>query len=361
VPNHLPRVVNVLLVMEPNATQTERVQAVAPDILRVTAVSGTAFACDGGSVWPAARARSTPLEASGPGASRNDRDTLLREAHVILLALPYPTQLYARTRNLRWVHHPAAGVSNLRNSDLWGAPVPVTTSRGANAALPIAEMAIAGAFIFAKGLHAALRGSLERRDFASNVSLAGKTMGIVGLGGIGSQIARLSRGIGMRVIATRRSAAQRQSDVDGVDELFPPRELHAMLAQSDYVAVCAMLTRETERLLDEKAFAAMKEGSVVINIARGEIIDETAMIAALRCGKVRGAYLDTHAGETNGTETNGLPNPELRGLPNVVITPHISARSDNRGNVGFDLFLENLRRFLAGEPLKNLVDWQRGY
>lgn len=360
-PISLPRTINVLLIMEPNARQRERVQAVAPEMLKVTEVSGAAFSSDEGGVWPVARARSNPTDANQRGASRKERDALLREAHIILLALPYPTRLYSRTENLLWVHHPAAGASNLRNSDLWGAPVPVTTSRGANAPVPIAEMAIAGAFIFAKGLHPALRGSTLRRDFAGNVTLAGKTMGIIGLGGIGTHVARLARGMGMRVIATRRSAAHQQPDVDGVDLLFPPRELHAMLSQSDYVTVCAMLTSETEGLLEDKAFAAMKDGCVVINVARGEIIDERAMIAALRSGKLRGAYLDTHVGETNGLETNGLPNPELRALPNVVITPHISSRTDNRGTVGFDLFVENLRRFLAREPLKNVVDWQRGY
>ncbi len=350
-PQPLPRPVNVLLVMEPNPRRKERVQAIAPDLLKVTEVSATALASDGGGLWPGARASSAPS-----ATSRSDRDALLREAHVILLGVPYPKQLYTRTKSLLWVHHTAAGASNLRDSDLWGAPVPVTTSRGANAALPIAEMAVAGAFLFAKGLHAAARGSLERRDYAGNVSLAGKTMGIVGLGGIGAHVARLSRGVGMRVIATRRSAAQQQSNVDGVDVLFPPRELPAMLAQSDYVAVCAMLTGETERLLDQGAFAAMKDGAVLINIARGEIIDEPAMIAALRSGKLRGAYLDVYVGETSGP-----PDPALRAFPNVVITPHISGRADNPGAVGFDLFLENLRRFLAGEPLKNVVDWQRGY
>ena len=330
-------------------------------MLKVTEVSGAAFSGDEGGVWPAARARSTPPETDQPGAGRTERDALLREAHVVMLALPYPTKLYSRTEKLLWVHHPAAGASNLRTSDLWGAPIPVTTSRGANAALPIAEMTLAGVLIFAKGLHAALKGSMQRRDFADNVSLAGKTMGIIGLGGIGTHVARLSRGVGMRVIATRHSAARRQNDVDGVDVLFPPRELHAMLAQSDYIAVCAMLTSETEGMLDQNAFAAMKGGCVVINVARGELIDEPAMIDALRSGKIRGAYLDTHAGETNGIETNGLPNPELRALPNVVITPHISSRTDDRGAVGFDLFLENLHRFLAGEPLKNVIDWRRGY
>src|SRR5207245_134850 len=100
------------------------------------------------------------------------------------------------------------------------------------------------------------RGMTARRDYAGSVTLAGKTMGIVGLGGIGGHVARLSRGLGMRVVATRHSATARQKDVDGVDELFPAAELHAMLAESDYVAVCAMWTEQTENLINAPAFAA---------------------------------------------------------------------------------------------------------
>jgi phosphoglycerate dehydrogenase-like enzyme len=348
----LPEIINVLLVATPDGQRRARVQAVAPNRLKVTEIPPADFALDAGELWPPGRGTSGPAVSS-----REERDAALRDAQAILLNLPYPTSLYSRTHNLLWMHHPNAGASNLHRSDFWGAPVMVTTSRGANAALPIAESVVAGALMFARGLHVAARGSFERRDYAGNVSLAGKTMGIVGLGGIGGHVARLAGGLGMRVVATRRSATTRHANVDGVDELFPATELHLMLAQSDYVAVCAMLTEETERMFDAPAFAAMKEGAVLINIARGEIIDEPAMVAALASGKLRGAYLDVFAGELSGNP----PPPELRDHPNVVITPHISGMADNPGPLGFDLFLANLRRFIAGEPLSNVIDWQRGY
>lgn len=348
----LPDRINVLLVSAPDAERIERVRAIAPDRLNVVAIPAADFAQDEGFVWPPSRG------GTGTGGdNREQRDAVLRDAHVILLGFPYPTKLYSRTKNLMWVHHPNAGASNLRASDFWGSPVTVTTSRGANAALPIAETVIAGALMFAKGLHLAARGSFDRGDYAGNLSITGKTMGIIGLGGIGGHVARLARGLGMRVVATRRSATTRQMDVDGVDALFPPNELHAMLAQSDYVAVSAMLTQETEGMLNQQAFEAMKNGAVVMNVARGEIIDETAMLAALQSGKLRGAYLDVYAGEQSGS----APSQELASHPDVVMTPHVSGRADNQGPVGFDLFLENLQRFVSGEELMNVVDWERGY
>lgn len=160
----------------------------------------------------------------------------------------------------------------------------------------------------------------------------------------------------MRVRATRLSALRREADVEGVDELFPAAELHAMLAQCDYVAVCTMLTRETEGLLDSRAFDAMKAGAYVINIARGAVVVESALIEAVRSGRLAGAYLDVYAGDPVHR-----PDPALATLPNVVITPHVADRSDVPQSFGVALFRENLRRFLDGEPMENVVDWQRGY
>lgn len=348
-------VLNVLLVSAPKQARVERVRAIDPQRLRVNELSSIELAGDEGELWPPGR-MDPGLSLSRRGG-RAERDRLVREAHVILLGLPYPTRLYARTRDVLWVHHPNAGASNLWQSDFWGAPVPVTTSRGANAALPIAESVIAGALMFARGLHIGARGSMARGDYAGNVTLAGKTMGVVGLGGIGSHVARLAKGLGMTVLATRRSARARMLNVDGVDELLPPAQLHEMLGRSDFVAVCVMLTRETLGLLDPAAFAAMKPGSIVLNVARGEVIDEAAMLAALQAGRLGGAYLDVYAGELSGAPLTAA----LRDDPRVVITPHVSGRADNPGPLGFDVFLANLRNLLDGVPLRNVIDWSQGY
>lgn len=349
----LPNPVNILLLMDPVPGRTAGLEAIAPGRIKVREIPAQAVACDGGGIWPA-RSNTALSEA---GTTREERDRTLAEAHVIYLGFPYPTRVYERAKNAFWFHHPAAGVSNLRSSDVWEQPVMVTSGRGSNAALPIAEIAFAGALMLAKGLHLAARGSLERAPYGKNLTIRGKTMGIVGLGGIGSEIARLARGAGMRVIATRRSVTQRQEDVPGIDELYPASEMHAMLAESDFVAVCAMLTRETERMLDARAFDAMKTGAILVNIARGEIVDEPAMIAALDSGKLRGAYLDVYAGEHD----DGPPRPELASNPNVVITPHIAMAADASGPRGWDVFVENLHLLVEGKPLRNVVDWERGY
>ena len=184
----------------------------------------------------------------------------------------------------------------------------------------------------------------------------GKTMGIIGLGGIGGYLARIARGVGMRVVATRRSAERRAEGVDGVDVLYPPSQLHDMLGEADFVVVAAMWTPETERLMDTAAFAAMKPGAFIVNIARGEIIDEPAMIAALESGRLGGAYLDVYTDEFNRP-----PDPRLLAHANVVMSPHISQKSDGNPPGAIDIFCANLSRFLNGEPLENVIDWERGY
>jgi phosphoglycerate dehydrogenase-like enzyme len=284
---------------------------------------------------------------------------LLAETHVLVSALPYPLHLRDRMPELLWAHFTYAGVSDYAHADLWGTDVTITSARGIVQAVPLAEMVIAAAMSFAKDLGLAQRqtatGLLDGSQFSLKL-VAGKTMAVIGLGGIGAEVARLSRALGMRVTATRRSATSRQADVDGVDVLYPAGELHAMLAEADFVAVTTALTAETERLLDGEAFAAMKPGAFVLNMARGEVIDEAAMKDALRSGRLGGAYMDVYS-----EERQRPPDPELMTFPNVVITPH------NAGETDVDLwpmteqFVDNLRLFLDGKPLRATVDWSRGY
>ena len=129
-----------------------------------------------------------------------------------------------------------------------------------------------------------------------------------------------------------------------------------LLAESDFVAVTPMLTDETRGMLNEKTFAQMKDGAYVMNVARGEVIDEEALKNALRSGKLGGAYLDVYTDEWSRP-----PDPDLMAFPNVVMTPHLSGITDVPTSYAMDLFTENLRHLLAGDPLKNEVDWSRGY
>ena len=286
---------------------------------------------------------------------------LLEDAEVILLGYPIPDGIVERAPHLRWVQHTQAGVSNLHGTDLWDSQVILTSSRGAVAATGIAEYVIAGVYYFARGLGEATRqkaaGEFSRGGYTLR-SLTGATIGIVGLGGIGAEVARLARAAGMRVVATRRSVASPKRDAEGVDLLLPADKVAELAAASDFVAVCVMLTPATEKLIGAEVLAAMKPHAVLINIARGEVIDEDALIEALQTGRIAGAVLDVYAGELAGRP----PRRELVEFPQVVLTPHISGRDDPSGDEPVRrLFAENLRRYLEGQPLLNLVDRSRGY
>ena len=286
---------------------------------------------------------------------RQRRDALLSEAEVVCITFPPPLRLAGRAPRLRFVHQFPAGVSNLSRGDLWKGHVPVTSGRGAGNILPIAEWAIAVSLALCKELPRAFAqraaGTLDRRAFNAR-QLAGKTLAVVGLGGIGQQVARLGRALGMRVIGTRRSS----EPVEHIDQLYSPSELKAVLAQSDLVVVASQLTAETRHLFDAAAFATLKPGAFLVNVARGELIDEAALIDALRSGRVGGFAADVYAGEFDHP-----PPAELLALENVILTPHTSGQTEHPSTGALEIFRENLRRCLDGEPLLNQVDWDRGY
>jgi phosphoglycerate dehydrogenase-like enzyme len=293
--------------------------------------------------------------------SRAERDQLLGRAEVLLLGYPVPPLLAERAPYLRWAHHTQAGVSNLVESDLWRSSIQLTSSRGAVGATAIAEYVMAGVFHFARGLHQATRrapGTALSRSGYQMTAVTGATMGVVGLGGIGGEVARLARAVGMRVVATRWSVTEPRSDDPRADLVLPASQLLELAAQSDYIAVCSQLTPETHGLIGEDVFAAMRAGSVLINIARGEEVDETALLQAIKSGRLGGALLDVYEGELSGRP----PRPALLEPPEIIMTPHISASGDHSGaERGRRLFAENLARFVAGDSLINLVDRSRGY
>jgi len=184
------------------------------------------------------------------------------------------------------------------------------------------------------------------------VALDGRTLLVVGLGGIGTEIARRGHGFGMRVLGIRRSD---DPGPDFVERVGKPDELAAFLAEADVVALAVPLTAETEGMIDATALAAMRPGGYLLNIARGQVVDQDALLAALRSGQLAGAGLDV-------TDPEPLPpDHQLWRQPNVVITPHIASRAELTTERGQALLVENLRRFGAGEPLLNVVDKRAGY
>lgn len=353
------KTVNVLLIGAVGENAVEQIAAVDPAI-RVLDARGQ-FEVEYAETWPAETVRRYVPQAAIARSTmtRAERDALLAQAEVICIRFPFPLDLRARTPRLKWLHQTPAGASNLRIGDLWGSPITVTTSRGYNNALPIAEYILATMLLFAKSLPQAFRDQarqeFERREYRP-VLVQGKTLGVVGLGGIGSEAARLAKAVGMRVVATRRSATVAQTHTQGVDELLPPSALPTLLAQSDFVAVCAQWTPQTDKLIGAQELRQMKTSAYLINVARGELIDQTALVTALREGWIAGAALDVYEGEFTGP-----PPEDLWRLPNVLITPHTSVGTDVQHAYGTEVFCDNLRRYLKGEPLLNVLDWERGY
>jgi phosphoglycerate dehydrogenase-like enzyme len=202
-------------------------------------------------------------------------------------------------------------------------------------------------------LDPAQRGTWNRNGSgAERIALRGRTLLVVGLGGIGSEVARRGKGFGMRVLATRRRSTP---PPPYVDHQGTPDELPELLRQSDVVVLSVPLTDETEGMIGQGELANVKPGAYLVNVARGRVVDTEALVRALEDGHLAGACLDV-------TDPEPLPpGHPLWAMPNVIITPHVSGRSALTGEQWQALYLENLRRFGAGEPLLNVVDKKAGY
>ena len=264
-------------------------------------------------------------------------------------------EMWRSAPGLKWVQSGGAGVEWLLTPDFAASPIILTNARGIYA-IPIADHIMAFVLHFSRLFNDLLRKQMKHEwaDWGEYEAdeLAGKTLGIVGLGGIGSEVARRAKAFGMRVIATRRREALPS---DNVDEVRGVDQLPWLLEESDYVALCAALTPKTRHLIGEDELKSMKPTAHLMNIGRGGLVDEQALIAALREGEIAGAGLDVF-------EQEPLPaDSPLWDMSNVVITPHSGGSSPPSHERLLDLFRENLRRYIAGEPLLNLVDKAEGY
>jgi len=294
-----------------------------------------------------------------PATSIAQRNEALASAEIMLVGWPPVKDIRVRAPRLKWVHELPAGASNFLETDLWGSTIIVTTSRGFTNRRPMAEYVLASFLHFSRGFHLSYRDQ-ERHRFDHQtydpIIIRDKTVCVVGAGGIGQEVAKLCAAAGMRVVGTRRDVAQGAGLPEGFARLEPARALHELLRESEFVAVCCPWTKETTHLIGPEALAAMKPGTVLVNIARGEIVDEEAVINALSEGKLRGFATDVYDGEFER-----LPDARLWDNERVVITPHVSAVTDVSEHQGVKLFCENLARYLEGQPLENVIDWQRGY
>jgi phosphoglycerate dehydrogenase-like enzyme len=259
---------------------------------------------------------------------------------------------------VRWVQASSAGIGQFvaqrRYQERWKG-VTFTTARGLHAA-PLAEfcaMAILGA---SRGLFL-MRDLQARRHWQrfAGTDLAGRTLLIFGHGSIGREVARHLRGFGMKVIGVKRSVAGEAPGGHNVDELHPSTSFQSLLPRAEFLVLAAPHTSETERVMGAAEFASLPEGAFLINIGRGALIDENAMIDALLNGRLGGAALDVFA-----TEPLPATSP-LWDMPNVLVSPHSASTSDRENRRLTDLFCVNLRSFIAGEPMRNVLDVERLY
>jgi phosphoglycerate dehydrogenase-like enzyme len=267
--------------------------------------------------------------------------------------------MVAQAPKLRWVHSSAVAVGTLPLRELAARGIAVTNSRGIQSAA-IAEHVIASLLALSRRLPLTIRAQ-DARVWAQNEMIGERSpwlvqdqrMGIVGLGTIGRAVAVRASALGMDIVGVRRRLEQ--GSVDGVREVVGPSQVRDVIASSDVLVLAAPWTAETNCLLDAQAIARMKPGAVVINVARGQLVDEAALASALARGHLAGAALDVFTEE---------PLPEgspFWSLPNVIVTPHTSGFRADHWDAVIDLFEEQLRRFLDGLPLLNRVDCEAGY
>ena len=292
-------------------------------------------------------------ERNGDMSHSAELDDVLSEADVIY-ALKLPQRLCARAPRLKWIQTISTGVEKILTPEIVDSPLVVTNMSGIHE-VTIAEFVLMLMLMFVKDAPRSFHQQIEGRFkwFPMDV-LTGKTVGIVGFGRIGREVARVVRFFNMKVVATRRSAAV--GDVEeNVDLLLPLVRLHELLERSDFVVLALPLTDESRNLIGEAELKAMKPTARLINVSRGAIVDEQALIRALQEGSIAGAGLDVFVQEPLPAES------PLRRMQNVIFSPHVSGDIAEYDVGAARLFAENLRRYQSGMPLFNVVDKARGY
>jgi phosphoglycerate dehydrogenase-like enzyme len=283
----------------------------------------------------------------------------LPDAEIIFTISLRPEQ-FALARQLRWIHAPTAAVHQFLFAELVNSEVVITNSTEVHGPV-VAEHVMALILALAKKIPQAT--VLQQRHVWGQDAIwneeprpreiAGATLGLIGVGSIGRRVAHMASALGMRVIAVREHVEK--GNPEGVEKVFPPSALDEVLSQSDYVVLAAPLIDATRRLINAARLAAMKPDSYLINVGRGPLVDETALADALRKRRIAGAALDVF-------EREPLPaDSPLWGLGNLLITPHTAGLTDKLWHRHYGLFSENLRRYLAGQPLRFVVDKKTGY
>ena len=284
---------------------------------------------------------------------------LLSDTQIIFTQSISPEQ-FVTAHQLRWIHSPAAAVHQLMFPELVASDVILTNAREVHG-VGVAEHVMALIFAIAKRIPESVRFQEKHvwgqevlwNGSACPLDIVGATIGIVGFGSIGSNVAKYARAMGMKVIVVRERPGKVRPDF--VDDELPSSKLNEMLARADYVVLSPPLTPETRGMIGRAQFANMKSGAYLINVGRGPLVDEVALVETLRDHKIAGAALDVFDQEPLPADS------PLWDLENLLITPHTAGMAGNLWQRHYELFSENMRRFLKGDSLLGLVDKQRGY
>ena len=276
----------------------------------------------------------------------------LAEITAVFTEEPIPDELVQRMPNVKWLHVTRGGVNVYLTPSVKARPIQVTGSKGIHATV-FSEFALASIFMLAKKLPECIEMQRRKRwQKLQPVEVAGKTVGIVGLGTVGDELARKAKTLGLHVIATRRTPTTKP---DYVDELGTPDFLPRLLEQSDFVVLLLASVPSTVNIIGEKELRLMKPSAYLINLTGGRAVEEKPLVRALKEKWFAGALLDAFAKQP-------LPeNSELWSLPNVIITPRIAGITSEKWPAVLPVFKDNLRRFIAGEPLNNVVNKELGY
>ncbi len=322
----------------------------APDLITIVALSDPARP-------QLQRLRELPSVNTTAGQHIDALRSAAPDADIILNWLgnrPLLRELWRLAPRVRWVHYMWAGLDGVLFPELLESTVPVTNGRGVFSE-GLGEFAVAAMLYFAKDF-----GRMRRNQQAGVWDpfevdwVKGRIVGIVGYGGIGRSVARRAAALGMSVLALRRRPELSHGDPH-VAGVYGPEDLRAMLARTDYLVAAAPLTPDTRGLIGARELDALPPGAVVINVGRGPVLDEEALVRALEENRIRGAALDVF-------DTEPLPqgHPFFR-LENVLLSPHCADRTPDWLDNAMALFLDNLERFRSGKPLRNLVDKSAGY
>ncbi len=286
-----------------------------------------------------------------PCSSEEEAIDAIREAECFYGRISAP--ILKNAGKLRWIQATSAGLDGYFFPELRRSDLTLTNLRGIYSDV-ITDHVFAFILMFARGLHVYHARKLEGRweKGAEVIHLAGKTIGVIGLGGIGLEVCKRGQAFGMRVVGVDPAPKARP---EYIAKIYDPADLHVALGESDFVVVCVPHTIETEYMLGDDGQREMKEGSILVNIGRGKVVDLMALAQHLESGHIGGAALDVY-------EEEPLPSDHpLWKMEQVLLTPHVAGISPEVQGRREGVIVENARRFSVGEPLLNVVDKEKGY